>query len=292
VAWSADGRRVLTGGDDGTLRLWDAGTGRELVRCLGHQGRVWGVVISADGRRALSGGADKTVRLWDLASGQELCRCTGHTGLVRGVALAPDGQRALSCASGEMALRLWDLRGAPAPGWRGLLGVLFAGPAPLSAAGVAALAPGRTVVIDKPVRLLEGHTAGVQCVAFTPDGRRALSGGHDRTVRVWDPATGQEERRFEGHTNVVECLTLSADGRRVLSGSWDGLAVCWEVDTGRELSFCAAHVKTVTTLAFAPGGRFLTTSWLDPVVRLWQMAEPGSPAPPSLEVPPTPPPGR
>ena len=101
------------------MRLWDAATGQERVRCAGHQGLVWSVALSPDGRRALSGGFDKTMRLWDLDSGQELARFTGHTGVVRRVAFAPDGRSALSCGTDDKEIRLWDLSAIPGPWWAG-----------------------------------------------------------------------------------------------------------------------------------------------------------------------------
>ncbi|HEY7315874.1 MAG TPA: protein kinase [Gemmataceae bacterium] len=287
LAWSADGRHIVTGGDDGSVRLWDARTGEQRLHCPGHQGRVWSVVLSADGRRALSGGQDRTIRLWDLTTGQELRRFTGLQTEARRVALAPDGRSAISCGSNDKVLRRWDLRDVPDSGIgapRKLAALLAAGPSPLAAAAVPYL--GRVEVLDREPGLLEGHTAGVQSVLFSPDGRRILSGGHDRTIRIWDAATGKEERKFEGHTQAVEDIVLSADGKRVLSSGWDGVALCWELDSGRELGFCAAHPGIITGIAFAPGDRFLTTGHHDPVVRLWQLAAPDRPAPPSLPVPP------
>ncbi|MEB3324629.1 MAG: TIR domain-containing protein, partial [Cyanobacteriota bacterium] len=80
VAWSGDGRRVVSGGDDGTLRLWDAASGRELAVLEGHKGRVSSVGWSGDGRRVVSGGADGTVRLWEAESGRPLAVLKGHQG--------------------------------------------------------------------------------------------------------------------------------------------------------------------------------------------------------------------
>jgi hypothetical protein len=75
VAFSPDGRRLLSGSHDETLRLWDAESGHEICAFTGHQGRVWSVAFSPDGRRLLSGGSDNTLRLWDAETGRQLRCC-------------------------------------------------------------------------------------------------------------------------------------------------------------------------------------------------------------------------
>jgi len=117
---SPDGRRVLTGGDDHTLRLWDVESGKELKRFEGHKSLVNSVAFSPDGRFALSAGGgsdaedeeDFSVRLWDLESGKELHRFEGHTDVVSGVIWLPDGRHALSCGW-DTTVRLWRLPDPP-----------------------------------------------------------------------------------------------------------------------------------------------------------------------------------
>src|SRR5262249_23081714 len=104
VAFSSDGRRVVSGGEN--LRLWDAKTGKELRSFEGHQSAVFSVAVSPDGQRVVSGSADRTLRLWDIESGKELQRFR-HAGGVDTVAFSPDGRRVLS--AGGKTVRLWDL---------------------------------------------------------------------------------------------------------------------------------------------------------------------------------------
>jgi WD40 repeat protein len=107
VAFLPDDRRALSAGRDGTLRLWDLATGKELHHFEGHAGGVVGLAVSADGR-ALSGGHDHTVCLWEVETGRELKRFTEHTDLVWCVAFSPDGRQALSSAK-DCTIRRWDL---------------------------------------------------------------------------------------------------------------------------------------------------------------------------------------
>ena len=108
VAVSADGRRAVSGADDGTVRVWDLDTGQQQAELTGHNGRVHAVAVSADGRRAVSGGDDGTVRVWDLDTGQQQAELTGHKGRVHAVAVSADGRRTVTGAD-DSTVRAWDL---------------------------------------------------------------------------------------------------------------------------------------------------------------------------------------
>jgi WD40 repeat protein len=79
VAFSPDGRQVLSGSNDNTIKLWDAASGREIRTFQGHTSSVYSVAFSPDGRQVLSGSDDNTVKLWDAASGREIRTFQGHT---------------------------------------------------------------------------------------------------------------------------------------------------------------------------------------------------------------------
>jgi serine/threonine protein kinase/WD40 repeat protein len=129
------------------------------------------------------------------------------------------------------------------------------------------------------IRRFEGHTGPVWSVAFTPDGRRALSASADSSVRVWDIETGKELRRFEGHNSCVYSVAVSPDGSRVLSGDGEhryleqhGSRVClWALDSGKQLQRFDGTDGAVTNLAFSADGRQALIGQFHGTVLLWDL---------------------
>lgn len=235
VAFSPDGRLVLTGSQDSTASLWHAATGCVLRDFVGHMGMVRSVAFSPDGRQVLTGSWDNTARLWGTASGRELQKFEGHSGQVVAVGMSPDGRHVLTGSFDDTA-RLWDA------------------------------AQGKSLVTFK------GHSGIVDAVAFSPDGRHVLTGSHDHTARLWDAVTARESRKFAGHTGRVTSVAISPDGRRVLTGSWDASARLWDKESGRELRRFVGHENPVVSVAFSPDGGQVLTASVDMTARLWDTA--------------------
>jgi hypothetical protein len=119
-----------------------------------------------------------------------------------------------------------------------------------------------TAVQASEVRRFEGHKKGAWGVAFSPDGRYALSGAGDGIVRLWEVATGREVRQFSGHNQPVDDVAFSPDGRQALTASNDGTVRLWDVQTGKEIRVLEAHAGEAYRGVFSPDGRrALTGNW-------------------------------
>jgi WD40 repeat protein len=294
-----DGRAVVvSGSDDGTVRVWDAATGTLVGGPFtGHTAGVYAVALGqVDGHAVVvSGSEDATVRVWDAATGTPVgAPFTGHTGWVRAVALGQiDGRAVIVSGSYDGTVRVWDAAtgtpvGAPFTNRTG----------PVAAVAVVALGQvgGRTVVVsgggDGTVRVWDaatgtsvgapftGHTGPVYAVALGQvDGRTVVvSGSEDAAVRVWDAATGTSVGApFTGHTGPVYAVALGqVDGRTVVvSGSEDGTVRVWDAATGAPVGVpFTGHTRGVTAVALGQvdGRAVVVSGGGDRTLRVWDAA--------------------
>ena len=283
VAFSPDGSRIVSGGADGTIRMWAVNTGATLGEILrGHEDSVRSVAFSPDGSRIVSGGDDGTLRLWDATTGAALGEpLRGHEGLVWSVAFSPDGTRIVS-GGDDGTLRLWDASSGAALSerWRreggGIRSAAFS---PNGSRIVSGSEDGTLRLWDASTATalgepLLGHTGGVASVAFSPDGSNIVSGSDDSTLRRWDAATGAAlGEPLIGHEDGVASVAFSLDGSRIVSGGDDGTLRHWDAATGAALGEpLRGHEGWVMSASLSPDGSRIVSGGEDGTLRLWEAA--------------------
>jgi WD40 repeat protein/uncharacterized caspase-like protein len=275
VAYSNDGKYILSGSYDKTLKLWNAITGREIRTFRGHSKWVRAVALSPDGNYALSGSTDETLKQWDLKTGKVLRTYSGHLGSVDSVAFSPDGRQLLS-ASIAGTVKLWDIN-ADKPIWSSRGHSYAMEEAVFSKDGRYALAASDKELIlydlraGRELKVLKGHSSDLLCAAISPDGKKALSGSEDNTAILWDLTNGRKLQTLKGHSHYVKAVAFSPDGKYALTGSWDKTIKLWDVATGEEIKCFKGHNRGIYALAFNPDGKSFISSGWDKDIKQWDL---------------------
>lgn len=233
ATFSPDGKQLLTVSKDGTMQVWDAGTGAQVRVIEGNGARVRSAVFSPDGKQVLttSGDINPNPRLWDARTGIQLRVFEGHTETVSSAVFSPDGKQVLT-GSSDMSARLWD-------------------------AGTGA-----------QLRALE-HSGLVESAIFSPDGRQILTASTDGFVRVWDAATGAQLSTLKDETGSADSAIFSPDGKQVLTTSYDKEPRLWDAATGSQLRVFGSHSGLGASAVFSPDGKQVLTAMSLGNARLW-----------------------
>lgn len=197
VAITQNGRIIISGSEDNTIKLWDLNTGECLATLDGHEAGVRAVAISPDGQLLVSGSADNTIKLWQLPSVENEPICpdpiytlTGHSDDVKCLAISHDGQ-ILASGSHDKTLKLWHLE----------TGEL------------------KTTLVE--------HWREVNHLIISPDGRNLISCSGDEIIHVWNLETLKLLHSFVGHQGAVAVVAISPEGQPLISSSWDHTIRVW-----------------------------------------------------------------
>ncbi|MFF7753479.1 TIR domain-containing protein [Streptomyces sp. NPDC007971] len=266
------GPLLVTGGNDGVVRLWDPSTGQGRRILRGHGRRIGTLSFSADGSMLAAGGNDGVVRVWHSASGRRLRELTGQSDRLVSAVFGPAGPL-LATASSDGDIYLWN---AATGEYQRELDVetdhvwaeAFSADGELLA----------TANDDDTVRLwyratgahvatLTEHFGRVRAIAFRRDGAVLATGCDDRKVRIWDMAEHRITGALDGHQDRVYAVAFAPDGSWLASASWDGTAAIWK--DGEIAHRLTGHTGKLWTAAAHPLRHLLATAGDDRTVRLW-----------------------
>jgi WD40 repeat protein len=256
IAFSPDGQQLASVSDDKSVRLWEVATGRELAAFHGHTHFVRALAFHSDGRRLFSGSLDGTVKVWDTVTSRPIA-LRGHSNGVFSVGFGDEGRHVVS-KSYDLTTKHWnpntgeEERTIPPRERNGPPIHTDAGGPPPSC---SRLSPDGTLLaevkgLDVEVRrttsgavafTLKGHAEWILDVVFSPDGTQLATASLDRTIKLWDVATGLEALTLRGHTGAVWCVAFSPDGKRLASGGADNLVLVWDATPLPEAIFTEAR---------------------------------------------------
>ncbi len=300
VAVTPDGKLAISASDDNTLKIWDLRSGEEVHTLKGHKKRVNAVAVTPDGKLAISASDDRTLRIWDLESKVIKFVLKGHKDGVTAVDVTLDGKHAIS-ASEDETLKIWDIKSGKLLQIRdryygsSTFEVVVDGERVLhltksdyqSLVDIWAVTPdgklsifpavGETymyvydMIKKEYLYTLKGHEKGVNSIAVTPDGQRAISASNDNTLKIWNLKIEKAEFVPESHNGRVSSLAITQDGRHAISGSWDGTLKTWDLDNGNLLHTLEEHKGGITAVIVNSDGKRVISASGDKTLKIWDL---------------------
>jgi WD40 repeat protein len=255
IAFSEDGKTLVSGGFDETIQVWNLKTRKVIHTLPGHKDGVNAVAITPNGKMLITAGGanqsntDKIIRVWNLEDGKIkksqpklIFSFKGHTSGITALTVSPDGE-ILASSSYDKTIKLWHLK----------TGTLL--------------------------KTLTGHHSWVRAIAFSPDGETLVSGGGaldtqtDTNIHLWNLKTGRSNRIISGNPNPITFVAFTPDGKNLLAASETNIKII-NPESGKLIrSQDSNSIAGIKAIALSPKGTSFVTASLDASVKLWQLSD-------------------
>jgi WD40 repeat protein len=282
VAFSSNGKLIVTASDDSTVKLWTPEG--QLLKSLSCQpefslrcGSFNGISLSSDGELIAATNQNGTIQLWDQ-QGNLLKTVRAHQKPVESVAFSPDGQ-ILASASWDNTVKLWNRNGEEikTPTVLNHQGAVYSVTFNPSGQSFASAGQHGDVKLwslqGKLLKQWKAHSNQINSVNFSPDGSMIASASGDGSVKLWQP-DGTLIRTLPSQNGQVYSLSFSVDRSTLVTAHQDGTVKQWRIDDGREINTFPGHKGSVYSLSFSPDGRILASVSYDNTVKLWRLTNP------------------
>jgi WD40 repeat protein/transcriptional regulator with XRE-family HTH domain len=285
IAFSPDGKNLLSGSKDGTLCLYDLSREAPFKTWQGHNSLIRSVAFSPNGQLVASCGEEQTVKVWEVQSTLGECYRTlqGYSHRIGAVTFSPDGNL-LASGGDEQVIRLWNTESiGPAKEvyrcekmipWQTsfILSLQFSPDSQWLVGGSYDWSVNLWKVgSEQRPRTLRGEGGMVWGVSFSPDSRLLASSDYTNTIKLWEVDSGECHRILEGHKHQIWSVVFSPDGKQLASTSDDQTVRLWDVASGECLAVLEGHKRLVWMVAFSPDGKHLASASDDWTVRLWDI---------------------
>lgn len=278
VAVTPDGKRLVSGSLDNTLKIWKLNKEKEIFNQAGHAAGVNALLIIPNGKQVISGSGDNTLKVWDWQTGEKTLTLNikFFPIVIKALAVTPDGQQVIAGLS-DKSIRVWN--------WQ--TGEEFFTLKDLaSRVKTLAVTPdGKQVIASlsnktikawnyqtgKEIFTLKCPVTSVKAIAITPDGKQMIYNSWDNTIKVWDLEQRKELFSLIGHTKKIESVMVTSDGKWVISASRDKTIKVWDLKKRTELVTLTGHTKKVTDVAVTPDGKWVISSSWDNTFKVWDL---------------------
>ncbi len=271
VAITPNGKYVISGSYDTTLKLWDIKSGKEIKTLKGHKSYITAIVITPDGKYVISASRDETLKIWDIQSGSNI-KTIKLSSAAWSLDITKDGKKVL--LGGYGTIQLIDIKtGKKIKNFENKYGTVQA---------VAIDKNEKFILVGysfvtiwnmktaKKVKTLSGkYVGGIRSLVISKDGKHVIVGASN-CVEIWNIKTGQKVITFKRHKGRVNTVAINSVGGYALSGDGDNIKLL-DIDTGEEVKKFRGHKYTINSIAISQDGKYVISGSEDKSLKRWSL---------------------